>query len=65
MARKKNKQPEACGCRKCGRTPVVVRLSPGRWRVACPYLDCENVSAYGNSEKDAVSKWNTGEVVRA
>ena len=57
--------PPACVCRSCNRPPVVVKINTRRWRVACPYLDCEIVSAYGNSEREAIEKWNRGEVVNA
>lgn len=60
----KRKKPEACTCPACGRQPVIVKTKK-YWRVACPYLDCENVSSYGGTEREAIEKWNKGEVVKA
>lgn len=57
MAKKKEK-PEACGCRKCGRTPVVLRIRGSHWRVACPYLDCIQNDAIGETETEAIERWN-------
>lgn len=58
--------PGVCNCRKCDRPPVIVRTQrPKRWRVACPHLDCEYVSAYGETEQEAIDNWNKGEVVKA
>lgn len=55
----KKKKPEACECRKCGRTPVVVKIRAGYWRVACPYLDCESYdSTLGSTEAEAIEAWN-------
>jgi hypothetical protein len=57
-------------CPKCGQSPVVVKFKRGHllpaWRVSCPWLDCDNhASAYGETELQAVNKWNRGEVVNA
>lgn len=60
----KKQKPEPCACRKCGRTPVVVKVRPGFWRVACPYPDCIQVSSFGTSEDEAIKKWNDNEVVK-
>lgn len=54
-------------CPRCGEDPVIVKakgpLKP--WRVTCPWLDCdEHASAYGSTEKEAIEKWNRGEVVK-
>lgn len=49
---------EPCPCRYCGRAPVVVKTKPRLWRVACPYLDCEYVNAYGETEAQAIESWN-------
>lgn len=53
-----NTKPEPCPCRYCGRSPVIVKPRPRLWRVACPYLDCEYVNAYGETESQAVEAWN-------
>ena len=53
------KKPEACACRECGRTPVVVKIRRGPWRVACPYLDCLQIDAIGATEIDAILTWNS------
>ena len=50
--------PHPNPCRCCGRTPVIVKIRPMHWRVACPYLDCEYVNAYGETELDAILTWN-------
>lgn len=65
MAKKKKEPLEACNCKKCDRPPVIVQLKPRFWRVACPYLDCINVSAFGETEREAIEKWNKDEVVKA
>ena len=54
----KKKKPEACVCRKCGRTPVVVKIKPHHWRVACPYLDCIQNDALAETEDEAIERWN-------
>lgn len=54
----KKEKPTPCNCRSCGRSPVVVRIKKNHWRVACPYLDCEYVNAYGETEIDAIMAWN-------
>ena len=51
-------KPEPIPCRCCGREPVTVKVKPGWWRVACPYLDCKYVNAFGNTEAEAVEAWN-------
>lgn len=61
----KTQTPEPCNCRKCGRPPVVVKVRRGQYRVACPYLDCEVRNSFGNTEAEAIKKWNDGEVVKA
>lgn len=48
--------PKPCRC--CGREPVVVKVKHRHWRVACPYLDCEYVNAWGETEADAIEVWN-------
>jgi hypothetical protein len=66
MAEKK--KPKACVCPKCGQEPVIVktRTWPTPWRVACYSLNCEyHDSAYGETEREAIEKWNRGEVVKA
>jgi hypothetical protein len=60
---KKNK-PTACNCRKCDRPPVIVKIRAGSWRVACPYLDCIQVSSFGSTEDEAIENWNKNEVVK-
>lgn len=52
------KDPFPKPCRCCGRTPVIVKIRPHHWRVACPYLDCDYVNAYGETEADAIMAWN-------
>lgn len=54
-----------CPCRYCGREPVVVKVKPLRWRVACPYLDCKYVDAVGETEEEAVDSWNKSHGRRA
>ena len=49
-------------CPKCFRLPIVVKVQPCHWRVACPYLDCDPVNAIGTTEADAIRKWNAREV---
>lgn len=58
MKIRSNGKPIANPCRCCGREPVVVKIKPGRWRVACPYLDCDYVDACGETEIDAILVWN-------
>jgi hypothetical protein len=50
-------------CPKCFRMPIIVKLQPCHWRVACPWLDCEQVNAIATTEEEAVRKWNEREVV--
>lgn len=55
-------------CPKCGQSPVIVKTRTWSrpWRVACPWPGCENYdSAYGETELEAIEKWNKGEVVKA
>jgi hypothetical protein len=49
---------DARPCRHCGRDPVVIKVKPRHFRVACPYLDCEYVNSYGETEAEAIRKWN-------
>lgn len=44
MAKKK---PKPLPCPYCKRDPAVVKVRPGRYRVACPYLDCKQIDAIG------------------
>lgn len=60
----KKQKPQACACRKCLRTPVIVKVRTGVWRMACQYLDCIQVSSFGSTEDEAIEKWNAGEVVK-
>lgn len=53
-----SKTPKPWPCPYCKRDPVVVKSRPGRYRVACPYLDCKQIDAVGYTEKEAVDKWN-------
>ena len=62
MKKDKN-MPEACVCPKCFRPPIIVKLQPCHWRVACPWLDCEQVNAVGTTEAEAIRRWNEGEVM--
>lgn len=48
--------PKPCPC--CGRVPVIVSIRRWHWRVACPYLDCKPLDAFGESEAAAVENWN-------
>lgn len=52
------KEPNPVPCRCCGRTPVVVGISSDHWRVACPYLDCDYVNAWGETEAEAIERRN-------
>lgn len=52
------RDPHPVPCRCCGRTPVIMKVKPHHWRVACPYLDCEYTNAYGETEIDAILTWN-------
>lgn len=54
--------PGVCNCPKCGRPPVIVKTRTKHWRVGCPYLDCIDISSIGQTEKEAIQKWNDGEV---
>ena len=55
---KKNK-PTPCPCPLCKRMPVVVKVKKNRWRVACPYLDCDPlIDAEGLTEDQAIEAWN-------
>ena len=68
MAKEYEEIPGVCNCPECHRPPIIVKtgkIRGGSWRVACPYLDCENVSSYGGTEREAIEKWNKGEVVKA
>lgn len=51
-------KPNPMPCPHCKRAPAVVKVKPGRFRVACPYLDCKQIDAVGETEKKAVDKWN-------
>lgn len=64
MAIRTKAEPRPCQC--CGEDPAIVRTrtGPAPWRVTCPWLDCdEHASAYGSTEREAIDKWNRGEVV--
>jgi hypothetical protein len=61
----KKQKPEPYACRKCHRMPIIVKIRADFWRVACPYLDCIQVSSFGNTEDEAIEKWNKDEVVKA
>lgn len=55
----KKEKPQACACRKCLREPAIVKIRPGYYRVACPYLDCESYdSTLGSTEAEAIEAWN-------
>lgn len=57
-------KPNPLPCPYCKRAPVVVKIKAGRYRVACPYLDCKQIDAVGRTETEAVEKWDE-EVIKA